>query len=683
MLCPRCGAVFEGNFCPQCGTPAAPPATAPAMAFSVTCPRCGTTFQGHFCPRCGLPAGAPAYAPPTALQPAPSGLRSVLSVLWTLAIAGVLVIMALNVTALLLSPTYVWPGIQSASQGRTANPGLDAGDGNWTFIDVAGTGSTGTYSATGGDPGGYLQMNLPSGPNVGGMWEQSFRVSGSTPYLADVRLGLQVLGTNGGPQAGRIVVSVESTPQGLSLQDAAVLWLNGTSAWTTTNAIDMSNAIAAPGTYYLKVAYLAGSTPSATLVGFDNVQLAWTTDAYFYVVAPFPVPLLLYYSFEPAQIAASYLFVIAAILLPAAYYTYRERKVFVRTFARPVEDLRSRLRSMSTWVAIAQAWLAVTCFQYAIILFLYLVGSPPTTPISETATNAWVLLYDLARASVFEELAFRLMLIGIPMAAASFVVRWARRPSVPTAGAVAPRGSRPVDSLRYLLGGQLRAESPREALLAGWILLLGSSAVFGMAHSVGWGDWKVIPAAVAGLAFGYLFLRHGIGAAILAHFLNDYLSAIVLENVGGTAMDTVVSFLLLGLIVLGAGFLAWYVIYGWQHFRDLLRRFGAHRVRQPVAAAPPSAPPGWSYAPPMGPPASGYSYAPPPPPSGSPAPPSSWSPLPAQVRNPAEIPRGYAPTYHPAPYGYPPVRFQCPYCGWVEARYDNRVFTCLRCGRTA
>ncbi len=25
----------------------------------------------------------------------------------------------------------------------------------------------------------------------------------------------------------------------------------------------------------------------------------------------------------------------------------------------------------------------------------------------------------------------------------------------------------------------------------------------------------------------------------------------------------------------------------------------------------------------------------------------------------------------------------CPYCGWVEARYENRAFTCLRCGRTA
>jgi ribosomal protein S27AE len=37
----------------------------------------------------------------------------------------------------------------------------------------------------------------------------------------------------------------------------------------------------------------------------------------------------------------------------------------------------------------------------------------------------------------------------------------------------------------------------------------------------------------------------------------------------------------------------------------------------------------------------------------------------------------------PPPYGYPPVRFQCPYCGWVEARYESSRFTCTRCGRTA
>ena len=65
-----------------------------------------------------------------------------------------------------------------------------------------------------------------------------------------------------------------------------------------------------------------------------------------------------------------------------------------------------------------------------------------------------------------------------------------------------------------------------------------------------------------------------------------------------------------------------------------------------------------------------------------PATPSAGPPAVA-VRNPSRIPREYTPSYVPPPYGYPPVRFQCPYCAWVEAKYDAGHFTCTRCGRTA
>ncbi len=641
-----------------------------------------------------MPAALPGTAAPYAYAPAPApGPRSVLSVLWILAIAAVLLIMAVNVAALAISPTYVWPGIQGYSQGQTSNPGLDTGSANWTFFDLTGAGAAGTYASSGGDPGGYLQMSLPAGSNVGGMWEQTFRVGGTEPYAGSVGFSLDVQPSGAGPQGGRFVVVVDTAPQGLSLADAsAIVWANGSVPWTTPAQVDVTGSLGAPGTYYLKVAYLASSTPSATLVGLDNVGMAWSTDAYFYVVAPFPVPLLLYYSADPGEIAASYLFVVAAILLPIVYYSYRERRVLARAFTAPLEAIGPRLRSMSAWVAIAQAWLAATFFQEVIIFYLTFSGTPPTTPISETATNTWFLLYDLARASVFEELAFRMILIGVPMALASFLFRLGR----PTAAAApgAPRGSGKglAGSLRYLWGGQLRAESSREALLAGWILLIGSSAVFGMAHSVGWGDWKVIPAAAAGLAFGYLFLRHGIGAAILAHFLNDYLTSILLERVGGSAMEALLGFLILALIVAGAGFFVWYILYAWQHLVALRRRFAARVVRQPAAAASAAAPPPgpWGYAPPATAPERAYPYAPPPqvPPPASPPPwtqPPSAAPPPLgpPIRGGVRIPPGYSPTYHPPPYGYPPVQFQCPNCGWVEARYENRTFTCLRCGRAA
>ena len=45
--CPKCGAVVNGNFCPECGE------KKPAPAASWTCPKCGTVNNGKFCSDCG------------------------------------------------------------------------------------------------------------------------------------------------------------------------------------------------------------------------------------------------------------------------------------------------------------------------------------------------------------------------------------------------------------------------------------------------------------------------------------------------------------------------------------------------------------------------------------------------------------------------------------------------------
>ena len=44
LTCTSCGNEYEGNFCPNCGTPAPQ---------KVTCSGCGTQFEGNFCPTCG------------------------------------------------------------------------------------------------------------------------------------------------------------------------------------------------------------------------------------------------------------------------------------------------------------------------------------------------------------------------------------------------------------------------------------------------------------------------------------------------------------------------------------------------------------------------------------------------------------------------------------------------------
>jgi membrane protease YdiL (CAAX protease family) len=598
----------------------------------------------------------------------------------------------MNFAGLVLSPAYVVPGIQGISSGQNTNQDLTNGSANWTFQALNGSLATGTYNASGGNPGGTLEMTLPAGNDVGGEWLQEETFQGSAPFTAQLSLDVSVTPTGGAPLVGRLVVTLERLPQGLDVADAAAnLSLNASTAWTTTPILDLSASVGNPGTYYLKVAYIAESSSAPTTVRFDNIRLAWATDAVFYFYLPLPIPpllFLLYLSQASGPFLAYYGFIVVAILAAAVWYTLRERRLLVQAFTAPLEAIGTRLRSMSAWVAIAQVWLATTSFQYILILLFTLLGLQPSSPFSQTPTNAWVLLFDYSAASVFEEIAFRAFLIGAPMALAAVVWRLAHPNRIGARRSV-------LGALRYLWGGQLRRESSREAQLAAAILVLFSGVLFGLAHAPGWGWWKVLPALVAGLGMGYVFVRHGIGAAILVHFATDGSLALMLEGIGGDALTLVTDLLLLGLAIAGIGFLAWYLIYGWQHFEDLRRRFGAHLVRQPTAMESGTpAPQGWTYPPPAGGTGSSYSYQVTPPPvpamtplpGSQPLPPPGWQPMPrpaAPPRNAAQVPREYTPTYHPPPYGFPPVRFQCPYCGWVEARYQERRFTCLRCGRTA
>ena len=688
MVCPRCGAVFEGNFCPRCGTPASTPTVPPAPAFGGTCPRCGTTYQGNFCPRCGLPAATGRYAPTVILPPPASGFRSALSVLWTLAIVMFFVFIALNFVGLVLSPAYVVPGIQSISRGQSANANLSAGDANWTFNSLGTPGATGTYNASGGNPGGALEMTLPSGAAVGAEWVQAVQLTGSAPWLAEVRLDYLV--DPSATVAGRLVVAVEPNPAGLDVANATnVTWANGTAGWVSLPPVDVSASIGDSGTYYLKVAYLATSGTGSTVVRLDNLDLRWTTDAVFYFYVPLPLPELLYLVYisqDPAQFLAYFAFIVVAIVAAGLWYTWRDRKLTWKAFTAPVEAIGPRLRSMSGWVAVAQVWMATMFFQYALILLLAFAGSAPSSPFTETTTNAWVLLFDYSAASVYEELAFRALLIGVPMALGALLFRRMRPGRVASASPGGAARSGVLGGLRYLWGGQLRKESSREAVLVAWILVFASALLFGLAHAPGWGWWKVLPAFVVGLGMGYVFVRHGLGAAILLHFATDGSLALSLEGGSFLGLALVADLIFLGLTIAGAGFFAWYVIYGWEELRDLWARFSSRVVRQPVGVAPGPGVPPPGFVPPPG--STGMTYstpASPPPPSGYASPAPGWPAQPppgAMPRNPNLIPRGYAPTYHTAPYGYPPVRFQCPFCGWVEAKYEGRHFTCLRCGRT-
>ena len=640
------------------------PYVMPRTAEGWPCPRCGTLFRGNFCPRCGLPVGSWIARPPPR-----SGVRPVLTILWTLALVGFVVFAVTDFAGLATSPTVVVPGIQGIQTGQTVNSAMEF-NGNWTF-DSWGKASSPSYQSSGGNSGGFIEMTLFGTGSRGYYW-QPFDVGGSVPYTGNVRLDVQIVG---GLTAGRLLVSVDSSSSVPDPTTAiAVLHYSGPTAWTSTGRLNADARLTNPGRYYLKIAFVVDSATGPVDVGLDNARLAWTTDA---AVALY-LPITLQYVFvsqDKALFLTYYGLIATVVFLLGGYYVVRERKEVWRAFKAPIEAIGSRLRSRSAWIAIAQVWMAVTFFQVVVIELVSLAGIQPTTPINITSENAWVYLFDLANAGVYEELMFRLVLIGLPMTIGSLIVRIMEVNRGATGTSSGSAGRYIAGAWRYLVRGVLRRDSPKEAHVAAWALLFASSTLFGLAHAPGWGYWKVIPSLVAGLGFGYLFLRHGVGAAILAHFVNDYILSLTYQEIGGLALQAFISLLFIGLAIAGAGFLFWYALDALRHLTALVSRF-----RPPTRV--PTLPPPTPYAVPTPPPFMAPSAPSPSPPAGA------WSPNPTAppggaIRDPARIPRDYTPSYAAPPYGYPPVRFQCPYCGWVEARYDAGRFTCTRCGRAA
>lgn len=233
-------------------------------------------------------------------------------------------------------------------------------------------------------------------------------------------------------------------------------------------------------------------------------------------------------------------------------------------------------------------------------------------------------LFYLASASVWEEIAVRVILIGLPLLLID----------------IARNKTRKLHT--YILGGGFKFGTPEI------ILLIGSSILFGYAHFLGgWGEWKIPAAGIAGVAFGYLFLKHGIAAAITLHFAFDYLlmPSLVLDSFALEALAGLAALMWAGL---GAVFLVYYFVRIMEFFTGRL-----YFERKPEPVGVPWADPRFA---------------------------AYYQQLPQQM--PTYQPVGHQPYQQPA-YQQPqqPLGgYVCPSCGHIEARWASGKFQCLRCG---
>ena len=125
-----------------------------------------------------------------------------------------------------------------------------------------------------------------------------------------------------------------------------------------------------------------------------------------------------------------------------------------------------------------------------------------------------ILTFLLTNAGFQEEIAYRVIPVGIPVAAVALL---------------AGRGAR---SWKLLLGGFGMSKTA-------FVFIILSAVLFGLAHYEGWGWVKIIQTFAAGLIFAYAYVQYGLHVSILIHFVNDTAS---LVPVLGVIADMILMF---------------------------------------------------------------------------------------------------------------------------------------------
>ena len=124
------------------------------------------------------------------------------------------------------------------------------------------------------------------------------------------------------------------------------------------------------------------------------------------------------------------------------------------------------------------------------------VSTPTPSPLIDLTPEKALFLFS--EAAVYEEVTFRVILFGVPMAAIALIC-----------------GRK--DFYRYLMGGF-------GASKIAMVFLVISTILFAYAHVGGWGAWKMIPVMLGGFAMGFLFMKYGLYAAIIFHMANDFMA---------------------------------------------------------------------------------------------------------------------------------------------------------------
>lgn len=281
-------------------------------------------------------------------------------------------------------------------------------------------------------------------------------------------------------------------------------------------------------------AYLGAAVFVMLLIAPELLQQVSTRSSALFIITPSVVPILILSG------GALVLFSIMLILAILISYCFSLGESFIPSvkelfFGAPGKH--------STILTIGGLFFAVLILN---VIYYFLVessGADPTVPDFES-DPLWMMVYGFARASVWEEIITRVLLIGVPLLWIDLLFRRTQMLAL----------------AKYFVGGGMKFGVVECALI------LFSALMFGFGHLQGWDVWKVVPTVITGLAFGYLFVRIGLYAAIVFHFAFDFLD-VPLRYLNA---ESSLEFSLLFLLWLGAGIM-FFVYYAWK-FGMFLRR---------------------------------------------------------------------------------------------------------------
>ncbi|MDR0791303.1 MAG: CPBP family intramembrane metalloprotease [Methanomassiliicoccaceae archaeon] len=282
---------------------------------------------------------------------------------------------------------------------------------------------------------------------------------------------------------------------------------------------------------------------------FEVFTMFWVMDGIISNIGDYLIPILF---LTPSPIALGYIhgivaqsyyiFLVVAVLVSFIIIMYDSREGLKELFESKINKVTE-----TPIYAVVTLFAATIAFNIILNMFLVASGNEPKVPDIWDDPNyePWMLHYDLLNASVWEEVLCRVLMIGLPLMLLG-VMRTDKA------------------AWKRLFG---RFEMDRAAV----ILIIVSSAIFAYAHMGGWDALKIIPTFVTGLALGYLFVKYGVHAAIMLHFLVDYSSAPIWVF-GDDMGEPMVLLFILGVVFFGAALFVWYLIRSVRFTRDMVSK---------------------------------------------------------------------------------------------------------------